>query len=82
MDLDLSSELCDAAFGPPVQTSCRSFDFTLYFEDVVLATLPAAVFLLALPLPAFELWKGESVVKFSKSLAFKSVGPRRRWLPT
>ncbi|KAK3690284.1 ABC transporter [Podospora appendiculata] len=36
----------DQSFGPRVDPACRAFDFTLQFEDVVLACLPAAVFLL------------------------------------
>lgn len=39
----------DGAFGPRVDPACRSFDFTLQFEDIFFACLPAAVFLLLLP---------------------------------
>ncbi|KAJ5107116.1 ABC transporter [Penicillium angulare] len=35
----------DREFGPRVHSGCRSFDFTLEFEDCILACLPAAVFL-------------------------------------
>ncbi|KAI1762970.1 ABC transporter [Hypoxylon sp. FL1150] len=39
----------DGAFGPRVDPACRSFDFTLQFEDVFFACLPAAIFLALLP---------------------------------
>ncbi|KAI0886932.1 ABC transporter [Annulohypoxylon maeteangense] len=39
----------DRAFGPRVDPDCRSFDFTLQFEDIFFACLPAAVFLALLP---------------------------------
>jgi len=40
----------DQSFGPRVDTSCRSFDFTLQFEDIFLACLPAGLFLILSPL--------------------------------
>ncbi|KAK1597503.1 ABC transporter [Colletotrichum navitas] len=39
----------DRSFGPRVYPGCRSFDFTLYFEDVFLACLPSVLFLLLAP---------------------------------
>ncbi|KOC10592.1 putative sulfonylurea receptor/ ABC transporter [Aspergillus flavus AF70] len=39
----------DNAFGPRITTACRSFDFTLLFEDAFFSLLPAALFLLILP---------------------------------
>ncbi|KAK2051609.1 hypothetical protein LY76DRAFT_674197 [Colletotrichum caudatum] len=39
----------DRAFGPRVHTDCRSFDFTLQFEDVIFACLPSALFILLAP---------------------------------
>ncbi|KAK1996035.1 ABC transporter [Colletotrichum falcatum] len=39
----------DRSFGPRVHPGCRSFDFTLYFEDVFLACLPSALLLLLAP---------------------------------
>ncbi|KAI0170239.1 ABC transporter [Pestalotiopsis sp. NC0098] len=39
----------DKVFGPRVDASCRAFDFTLLFEDIFFACLPAAVFLSLLP---------------------------------
>ncbi|KAI0160936.1 ABC transporter [Hypoxylon sp. FL1284] len=40
----------DRAFGPRVDPTCRSFDFTLQFEDIFFACLPAVIFLILLPL--------------------------------
>ncbi|KJZ74889.1 hypothetical protein HIM_05798 [Hirsutella minnesotensis 3608] len=57
MDSRQGAEACaegmDSFFGPRVDQSCRSFDFTLEFEDIVIACLPAAFFLLLLPGEAF-----------------------------
>ncbi|KAK1984954.1 ABC transporter [Colletotrichum cereale] len=39
----------DRSFGPRVHPGCRSFDFTVYFEDVFLACLPSVLFLLLAP---------------------------------
>lgn len=39
----------DRLLGPRADTSCRSFDFTLLFEDAFLGCLPAAVLLFLLP---------------------------------
>ncbi|EFX06672.1 hypothetical protein CMQ_6993 [Grosmannia clavigera kw1407] len=36
----------DYAFGPRIRSECRSFDFTLQFEDSLFGCLPAATFLL------------------------------------
>ncbi|EHA25622.1 hypothetical protein ASPNIDRAFT_50413 [Aspergillus niger ATCC 1015] len=44
-----SQSLCrasDTSFGPVVDSQCRSFDFTLFFEDVFLACVPSAVFII------------------------------------
>ena len=40
----------DNQVGPRVDTNCRPFDFTLLFEDSFFVALPAALFLLLLPL--------------------------------
>lgn len=37
----------DDHFGPAVSEHCRSFDFTLFFEDSILAALPSLIFLIA-----------------------------------
>lgn len=39
----------DESFGPRINPQCRSFDFTLDFEDIIFACIPAVVFLCLLP---------------------------------
>lgn len=57
MDFEQSAESCvqamDRFFGPRVDLNCRSFDFTLEFEDIVMTCLPAACFLFLLPSEVF-----------------------------
>ncbi|KAH9237240.1 hypothetical protein K456DRAFT_1759479 [Colletotrichum gloeosporioides 23] len=45
----------DWTFGPRVHTGCRSFDFTLQFEDIIFACLPCAFSLLLIPLRVVQL---------------------------
>ncbi|KAI0906085.1 P-loop containing nucleoside triphosphate hydrolase protein [Ustulina deusta] len=49
--------LCrDGSFGPAVESDCRGgFDFTVQFEELVLAILPATIFLLLSPFRALAL---------------------------
>ncbi|KAK0615177.1 ABC transporter [Bombardia bombarda] len=47
----------DRSFGPRVDPGCRSFDFTLQFEDIFFTCLPAAVFLILAPLRILPLFK-------------------------
>ncbi|KAK2616711.1 hypothetical protein QQS21_000323 [Conoideocrella luteorostrata] len=63
----------DDSFGPRVNVACRAFDFTIKFEDLILACLPSAVFLLLLPLPIWLLWRSQQCVKRSVSLFIKLV---------
>ncbi|KAJ8096464.1 hypothetical protein POJ06DRAFT_264105 [Lipomyces tetrasporus] len=35
----------DRAFGPVVDSQCRAFDFTLFFEDVFLACITSSILL-------------------------------------
>lgn len=49
----MSCLLKDDSFGPAISSNCRSFDFTLLFEQSVLSLLPSAIFLLVVP---FRLW--------------------------
>lgn len=37
----------EKAFGPAVEACRGRFDFTLFFEEIILITLPACVFLVA-----------------------------------
>ncbi|KAF9878698.1 ABC multidrug transporter [Colletotrichum karsti] len=39
----------DQSFGPRVDPACRSFDFTLEFEDIFFACLPSALLVLLAP---------------------------------
>ncbi|KAF6834852.1 ABC transporter [Colletotrichum musicola] len=43
------SAFSDRSFGPRVDPDCRSFDFTLRFEDIFFACLPSALFILLAP---------------------------------
>ncbi|KAI0968721.1 P-loop containing nucleoside triphosphate hydrolase protein [Xylaria arbuscula] len=46
----------DASFGPAAESGCRGgFDFTVQYEEVILAILPTAVFLLLSPFRALAL---------------------------
>ncbi|ORY16438.1 ABC transporter [Clohesyomyces aquaticus] len=64
---------CDQAIGPRVEPSCRSFDFTLYFQDLFFAITPNAVLLTLLALPVVRLLRTQDVVKRSKSVAVKAA---------
>lgn len=58
-------------FGPRVSIACRTFDFTLYFEDLFFACLPAALFLLLLPVELLLLWNEPRRVQRSALLGCK-----------
>ncbi|XWW94251.1 hypothetical protein V2A60_002194 [Cordyceps javanica] len=62
---------CDARFGPRVDTVCRSFDFTLYFEDVVFGAVPNAVFIVIAVIAAVGLFRQQNIVKHSALLGSK-----------
>ncbi|KAI1268251.1 ABC transporter [Xylariaceae sp. FL1019] len=51
----------DRSFGPRVDPGCRSFDFTLLFEDVFFAALPAALFIALSPLNFVILFRRRAV---------------------
>ncbi|KAJ6784421.1 hypothetical protein PWT90_09986 [Aphanocladium album] len=61
----------DAQFGPRVDTACRPFDFTLYFEDIILSIAPNATFLLVATVSSIALLRKQSIVKTSPLLAMK-----------
>jgi len=42
----------DAAFGPQVSPSCRSFDFTRTFEESIFAIAPSTIFIASAALRA------------------------------
>ncbi|KAJ4287156.1 hypothetical protein N0V90_012554 [Kalmusia sp. IMI 367209] len=64
---------CDQAVGPRVDPSCRSFDFTLYFQDLFFAIIPNAVLLVLLVLPVARLLRAQDVVRRTKSVAVKAA---------
>ncbi|KAM3495136.1 hypothetical protein MY3957_001558 [Beauveria namnaoensis] len=66
-------ESCDTQFGPRVNTVCRSFDFTLYFEDAVLSAVPSAIFILIAMVPFIRLLRQPNIVKGSYLLGLKLV---------
>ena len=58
----------DQVFGPRVDVSCRSFDFTLEFEDIVFACLPAAILLFVLPSKLLVLLRRPCISSLSSRL--------------
>ncbi|KAL4815395.1 ABC transporter [Aspergillus spinulosporus] len=63
----------DDSFGPRVSTRCRTFDFTLAFEDALLTCLPAALFLLLSPFTIYQLRSEARRVQRSALLAAKLI---------
>ncbi|KAK5633576.1 hypothetical protein RRF57_009290 [Xylaria bambusicola] len=57
--------LCgDSSFGPGVEKGCRGgFDFTVQFEELILAILPAVVFLLLAPFRTFTLLRRRVIAR-------------------
>ncbi|KAI8304258.1 ABC transporter atnG [Colletotrichum sp. SAR11_59] len=45
----------DNRFGPRIAFECRPFDFTLLFEDEIFHVIPAAIFLLLIPIRLFSI---------------------------
>ncbi|KAI0201171.1 hypothetical protein F4808DRAFT_129571 [Astrocystis sublimbata] len=67
--------LCeDASFGPVVDRGCRGgFDFTVQFEELILAILPTAVFLLVSPFRAVALLRRRITASRSRVYVAKLV---------
>lgn len=63
----------DQSFGPRVNTLCRSFDFTLQFEDVIFACVPAAVFICLLPWNIFRLLKSSPTCSVQSKLQISKL---------
>ncbi|KAL4796747.1 hypothetical protein BDV19DRAFT_387940 [Aspergillus venezuelensis] len=61
----------DRLFGPRVNTACRNFDFTVYFEDIFFACLPSALFLLCCLPSGYRLWNKPRRVERSTLLFWK-----------
>lgn len=54
----------DRSFGPRVNLNCRTFDFTLQFEDIILGSIPDAIFLfLSIPQVVVLLRKKQSITR-------------------
>lgn len=66
---------CDEAVGPRVDSSCRSFDFTLHFEDLLFSIAPNAVLLVLVAQPVARLLRAQTIVKRTKAVTFKAVRP-------
>ncbi|KAI1328223.1 ABC transporter [Xylariaceae sp. FL0255] len=65
----------DRGFGPRVHSSCRSLDFTIFFEDVFFACVPTAVFILLAPFHVRFLLRSPAVCSVrSKLLSGKLSG--------
>ena len=65
----------DRAFGPRVNPVCRTFDFTILFEDIFFSCVTAAVFFLLLPFHVGVLVKSRAVCSVRSKLLFgKLVG--------
>lgn len=63
----------DGQFGPRVDITCRSFDFTLLFEDIFFVSLPAILYILLLPLRLRALWKESIKISSYRLAALKLV---------
>lgn len=65
----------DRAFGPRVDPVCRTFDFTILFEDIFFSCVPTAVLFLLLPFYVGFLVKSRAVCSVRSKLLFgKLVG--------
>lgn len=74
-----TSKLCSIAventFGPRVSRSClKGFDFTLFFEEVILTIVPIAIVCLALPIRVWKLHRYPVRVNRSWLYLVKLVG--------
>ncbi|KAI0407428.1 P-loop containing nucleoside triphosphate hydrolase protein [Xylaria palmicola] len=67
--------LCgDGSFGPVVENGCRGgFDFTVQFEELVLAILPTAIFLLFSPFRALALFRRRIIARRNRLYVAKLV---------
>lgn len=63
----------DAAFGPATDPACRGQDFTLYFEQAILALIPAAIFAVVFPARIAYLAKANTVALSSGLRSVKIV---------
>ena len=63
----------DASFGPVVATQCRSFDFTLLFEDVFLVCVPCSIFLILGIIRALHLYRKPIIIIWAYRVVYNSV---------
>ncbi|PWY93092.1 multidrug resistance-associated protein [Aspergillus sclerotioniger CBS 115572] len=63
----------DNQFGPRVDPNCRSFDFTLLFEDAFFSIIPAALFILLLPARLRVLRKAPVKVTTYRLAVYKTI---------
>lgn len=61
----------DEKIGPRVSVACRSFDFTLFFEDAFFVALPAVLYLMLLPLRLQALWRMPTKVNSYRLAIYK-----------
>ncbi|TWU72314.1 hypothetical protein ED733_000129 [Metarhizium rileyi] len=61
----------DNVFGPRIEESCRSFDFTLLLEDGIFIALPACLFLLLIPARLYVLFGSPKKLTSLKLASFK-----------
>jgi ATP-binding cassette subfamily C (CFTR/MRP) protein 1 len=58
--MDVPATLCqlesDNQIGPRINPACRSFDFTLLFEDAFFIALPASIFIVTLSIRLTYVW--------------------------
>lgn len=65
----------DASFGPAVGSNCRGgFDFTLFFEHVVLSVSPSVVLLLCVPPRLYYLLRQDMKAKPKRAFHRRTVG--------
>jgi ATP-binding cassette subfamily C (CFTR/MRP) protein 1 len=67
----------DDSFGPTVNGCRDDFDFTLLFEEAILAVVPSAIFLLLLSPRLVQLWRSQKMVRSSFLQLLKSVSEFR-----
>lgn len=63
----------DNVFGPQVTTECRSFDFTLLFEESFFSIAPSVALLIAAPIRIFLLYSTTAKVAGGAFQNFKLV---------
>ncbi|ETS77362.1 hypothetical protein PFICI_11236 [Pestalotiopsis fici W106-1] len=61
----------DNQLYPRVHFSCRSFDFTLLFQDVFFIAVPASLMLIIIPIRLRALWTAQVQVKLSALAIWK-----------